>query len=126
MVLQSMTNLPNEIIWRIYYDDGSTRDSTEGLPLAKNEAHLRQGVLVILQYRSDGVLITTNGADYYVFDGEYWVPVGGDGLQDYAVNVLHHLPFGTWAVIEGRAIQNGLFNEIFQKAQEIKRKGTLD
>jgi hypothetical protein len=107
------------IQWRIYYDDGTTRDSNLGVPATADE---KLGVLVIAQYRSDGVVHTIYGAEYYLFDGSYWVPIGLNGLEDWTMNKLQDIR----CITKGRAIANGLFNEIFKRAQESKRKGTLD
>lgn len=105
--------------WRIYYDDGNTRSHVDGLPLIA-DAHL--GILVVAQRRSDGAFHLLNGAEYYLFDGEYWVPIGLNGLEDWTMNCLPRIK----CVIKGRAIANGRFKEIYEIAKEDIRKELLD
>ena len=101
-----------KIEWRIYYDDGTIRDYKEGLPVTADE-HL--GIMVVLQRRTtDGRLHTIYGAEYYLFDGEVWVPIGLNGLEDWVMNLLSKVK----CVIKGRAINNGIFREIYEQAKK--------
>ena len=103
--------------WRIYYED-HTFNYTEGLPARPDD---KWGVLVIAQRRSDGHYHTVYGADYYIFQGSFWVPVKENGLIDW---VVHHLEETKCAIV-GRAVPHGYYNEIFAQAKEAVRKGSL-
>lgn len=105
--------------WRIYYEDRE-RHYKEGLPDTA-EDHL--GVLVIAQRREgDGRLFTIYGNEYYLFDGNVWIPVGLNGLEDWTMNLLPRIK----CVIKGRAISHGIYRQIFEKAKADAAKDTLD
>ena len=103
--------------WRIYYED-HTRDHTDGLPDTMDDRH---GVLVIVQRRSDGRYHTIHGAEYYLFEGSFWVPVGLNGLEDWVMNLLPRIE----CVTKGRAVPHGYYKEIFEEAKQATRKGAL-
>ena len=105
--------------WRIYYADGTIRNDVDGLPKTADE-HI--GILVVAQRRSDGAFHLLNGAEYYLFDGEYWVPIGVNGLEDWTMNCLPSIK----CVIKGRAVANGFFKQIYKEAKEAIRKELLD
>ena len=105
--------------WKIYYDNGSTKNDKQGLPETTDE-HL--GVIVIAQVRGDGRYHQISGAEYYIFDGEFWVPIGLNGLEDWTMNLLPRIK----CVTKGRAIAHGHFNEIYKEAKEAVRTSNMD
>lgn len=110
-------------MWKIYYDDGLTRTHLAGLPTTADE---KLGVLVIVQRRSDGRFHTIHGAEYYLFEGNYWVPIGLNGLEDWVMNKLDLMEAGSWCVTKGRAIPHGYYKETMDEAKEAVRKSSLD
>lgn len=107
--------------WRIYYDDGSTRDWQEGLPETEGQ---RLGIQCIVQQRSnDHVFVTQHGAEYYIYvDDTEWISCYQNGLEDWAMNCLDRIN----CVIKGRAIHKAKFREIFDRAKADAAKATLD
>lgn len=98
--------------WRIYYDNETTRDHTEGLPETEVQ---KLGVQVIVQQRSsDGRFFVIRGAEYYVYitSGE-WISIGLNGLQDYCMNCLDQMV----CVTAGRAISKIFLAKIAKRAQ---------
>lgn len=79
------------------------------------------GVLVIVQQRSDGRYHQIFGAEYYLFQGEFWVPIGLNGLEDWMINLLPRVK----CVTKGRAVPHGYYKEIYDTAKETVRKGSL-
>lgn len=98
--------------WRIYYDDETTRDHTEGLPT--DEAG-KLGIQCVVQRRSsDGRWITHHGAEYYLFvDDAEWINCYHNGLVDWVVNGLDRLS----CVLVGRAIPKALLRKILDQAK---------
>jgi len=109
--------------WRIYYDDDRIRSHKDGLPVTADD---KLGVLVIVQLCSDGAIRKIYGAEYYIFEGKYWVPVKENGLEDWAMNKLNLLPKDSWCVTKGRAIPRGYYNKIFEEARKAERQSSLD
>lgn len=110
--------------WRIYYDDDRIRSHKDGLPVTADD---KLGVLAIVQLGSDKAIRKIYGAEYYIFEGRYWVPIAHlNGLADWAMNKLHLLPYGSWCVTAGRAVPRGYYNEIFEAARKAERQSSLD
>lgn len=105
--------------WRIYYDDGNYRSHIEGLP---ETADQRLGIICVAQISSNGKPDVINGGEYYLFDGQFWIKIGMNGLEDWAMNKLRRMK----CVIKGRAIEKGEFNDIYVEARQAVRKGALD
>lgn len=106
--------------WRIYYDDETIREHTEGLPETEGQ---RLGIQAVVQQRSsDGRFVVLHGAEYYIFvDGTEWISVYQNGLEDWAVNCLPRMG----CVIKGRAIHKALFHKIMKRAQADANKASL-
>ena len=89
------------IEWRIYYDGGSTFDSSQGEP----DDAPAWGVLVVLQRAADrrmvDILIEAN---YYSHDGERWQRHDKIGLLDRLVN---RVPFS--GLLVGRYVSDELW-----------------
>jgi hypothetical protein len=65
--------------WRIYYYDGSTFSDSEGQP----EDAPADGIQVIVQEDERAGRACIEGKDFYVFDGERWVGMDGDGMKTW-------------------------------------------
>jgi len=89
--------------WRIYYDDGSTFSSDDGLP----EDAPGYGVLAIEQDRENTVLCSQ---DFYLFRNDYgcWIEVHIEGLIDHLVTSAHHVR----AVKAGRTVPLSVFKSV--------------
>jgi hypothetical protein len=89
------------IKWRVYYDDGSTFDSSQGSPWTIPE---HRGVQVVCYHTEDQDHSTGNvpqfGKDYYWYESETEEWFGGDifGLFDYLARP------GLKSVLFGRTI----------------------
>lgn len=106
--------------WRIYYDDGTTRNHTEGLP---DTDSLKLGVQVVVQQRGPDHFVTLHGGEYYLFiDETEWVACYQNGLEDWAVFSLERVG----CVIRGRAIVRKNFATIMERARSDAAKNTLD
>lgn len=107
--------------WRIYYDDGSTRNYTEGLP---TEPAQKLGIQCVVQRRSsDGVFVPLQGMDFYLFiDGQEWVLCDQTGANDWNVNHRDRVN----CMIVGRAIPKDQFKKIYEQAKSDAAKCTLD
>jgi len=90
--------------WRIYYDDGSTFDSSQGEP----EDAPSFGVVFIPQPDEQVGRMVMQGWDWYYFNksGQWW---GCDiyGLLD---RLLHNLP--TRALKQGRTMGNDAYQKL--------------
>ncbi len=107
--------------WRIYYDDGTTRDSSEGVP----EGEACYGVIGVLQRRGDGKIKFTHGRDYYILINEgdsSWVPADWVGVMDYLVHRRGRLH----GFLVGRAVPDKIFIKIHGQAREDAEGETLD
>ncbi len=107
--------------WRIYYDDGTVRNYTEGMPVTADE---KLGIQCVVQKReADGFFIVQHGGEYYLFiDGLEWIAVYQNGLEDWAVFELERVD----CVIRGRAIPKAQFKKIYEQAQADAAKQSLD
>jgi hypothetical protein len=93
--------------WKIYYDDGTTRDDSGGfhVPL--------YGVVVILQRRSyDGRYGMVSGTPYYLFHKNEWLPARENDIVDY---LLHGKKIDK--LVMGRLMTKTGFVEIFERAK---------
>lgn len=95
--------------WRIYYDDGSAFDSTQGEP---HEAP-SHGFILALGYDQAGTRHIMQGWDHYRFDREtnqWW------GMDLFGV--FDRLRFGKeiYAYKEGRTVSKLLWQELLTKA----------
>ena len=95
--------------WRIYYDNGSTFDSTQGEP-HEAPAH---GFITAVGYDEDGSRYMMNGWDHYRWDkatSQWW---GMDLL-----GVFDRLRFNReiYAYKEGRTVSVALWQEIMNRA----------
>lgn len=89
-------------MWRVYYDDGTTGDSTNFSP----EIVPALGVLCVVQPDPDTGRHRLSKVDYYWFENEEWW--GGDlfGLFDYLTRP------GLKVVKFGRTVDNETFRRI--------------
>ena len=71
--------MTNTIQWRIYYADGSTFDSANGRAADAPP----DGIEVIVQTDPRVGRSVIDGKDWYVFDGERWVGMDGDGMKAF-------------------------------------------
>lgn len=95
-------------MWRVYYDDGTTWDHTQGL--AGMPAF---GVLCILQ--NTVRYFVTYGAPYYALvDGE-WLHFHTNDMVDYLVH--GRLPD---KLIVGRMVSKKTFAEVYDQAKKDK------
>ena len=95
--------------WRIYYDDGTTFDSSMGEP----DAAPSYGVVAICTTDESHGRLVVNGFDFYCYEtvaGE-WYGCDQWGMVD---KLLHNLPFTAWKM--GRTVRTAVFSEIIQKA----------
>jgi hypothetical protein len=95
-------------MWRVYYDDGSTWNWTEGFGLE------HYGVICILQETATAnrdVLSVICGSPYYIFTDGEWIKAAVNDVEDYLVNGIEIKSF-----IVGRAVSKKRFTEIFSKA----------
>lgn len=102
--------------WRIYYDDGSIHDWTQGTDDLEP-----YGVICILQRITDpgGERWTLNyGAPFYCLDGDEWVILQHNDVED---RLAHRLPIGVFLV--GRAVTKAKFSEIFERAKKDRSVG---
>jgi len=106
--------------WKIFYED-RIRHHTEGFP---ETAEDKLGIQCVVQLRKDKAMHIIHGSEYYLFDkqGQVWIGIGLNGLEDWTMNLLSRIK----VVTKGRAISNGEWAEIYQKAKEDARKSTLD
>ena len=119
MVQESLL-LPNMNPWRIYYDDSSVRNYTEGLPKSDSG---KLGIQCIVQKRAENHFVTLHGGEYYLFiDDTEWISCYQNGLEDWAVFQLDRVG----CVIRGRAIPKKGFMHIMNQAKQDAAKNTLD
>ena len=98
--------------WRIYYDDDTTADSTQGLPQGERQ----QGVIAIIQPRADGRWHILSGGEYYLFDSISWMRVYQNGLEDWVMHKLHCIK----CVCKGRSANQIVFDRIYKQAKADK------
>lgn len=97
------------ITWRIYYDNGTTFDSTDGSP--KDAPSF--GVICIVQPNEYTGRTVVSGYDWYYLNTEIdeWWQSDIHGLLD---NLLHNFPIT--AVKQGRNAPDKTFKGILEKA----------
>ena len=94
-------------MWRIYYDDGSTFDSTEGDP----DDAPAFGVQCIVEPDDDGGRVVLNHFDWYYYNpeaGQWW----GSDIHGLLDKLQFRIPIE--AVMQGRNCSN--FKEILVRA----------
>ena len=101
----------SSIAWRIYYDDGSTFDSSMGEP----EDVLAFGVICIV-YPNDLV----GRQIMWGWDWYYWVPGEnnwwGSDIHGLLDRLLHRLP--SECICQGRNVSNEVFRSIMDAADK--------
>lgn len=105
-------------MWRIYYDDGSTHNHSQGFD--KLEPY---GVICILQqinHKNGTAYIINYGAPYYAYLDNEWIILQHNDVED---RLAHKLPIEHFLV--GRAVSKSNFNKIYNKAQEDKAAENL-
>lgn len=95
------------IQWRIYYDDETTFDSTQGTP----EEAPSFGILCVTMRDDEHGRLILNGWDWYYFDGVSWWGADVHGLLD---RLLHNLP--TRAVKIGRMAPSEVWRKTYARA----------
>lgn len=100
------------MIFKIYYDDGST---FTGLP----EDAPKYGVVAILQERTDGRFRIAHKADFYLYNG-HWLELDAHGLVDYSINVPGHI------VLAGRTIDPVQYDHIMEQARKGMMAESID
>ena len=93
--------------WRIWYDDGSTFDSTQGPP----EAAPLDGVIAVGTERENGHRRPRLGADYYFWTGDGWAVGDRADLERWLRRDLPALKYGRWA-------RNDVFTQTQQRVRE--------
>ncbi len=100
----------NSVKWRVYYDDGSTFDSTQGNP----DNAPPWGVICINQISVEHGRNIAAYLDYYVYDPEDgWIGIKWDGVIDRLANRLSLDGF-----LVGRTVSRHRFQEIMLKADK--------
>ena len=94
--------------WRIYYDDGSTFDSSQGEP----EDAPGFGIALIVAQNSQVGRVLLQGFDFVYWNGTNWAGCDFFGLVD---RLAHRLP--TRAVSVGRMIETHIWGEIYERAK---------
>jgi len=98
------------MMWRIYYDDGSTYDSSMGEP---HEAP-PEGVLCIVYRDQHGKRFIASHQPFYCFDVKTheWWPIDMAGLLDRLRRNL------IYAFKEGRSVDNAEFQAVMRRADQ--------
>ena len=95
------------LAWRVYYDDGSTFDSSMGGP----DDAPPFGVVCVLQRTADGCgVVSLQERDFFVHDGVAWVPVDKTGIWDRLIN---RLPLH--GLLIGRMLRDDVYVGIIQR-----------
>jgi hypothetical protein len=92
--------------WRVYYEDGSTYDNTQGTPRSAPKF----GVMGIRQKPpGDRQLISR---DFYIYRTDYgcWIEVDRDGLLDHLQSVEH-----ISAVLLGRTVPPAVWKDAMRR-----------
>ncbi len=102
---------PDEILWRVFYDDDTTFDNIQGNP----EDVPAYGVICIVFPDELVGRVIMHGWDWY-----YWVPPEeqwwGSEIHGYLDRKLHRLP--SRALCQGRNVSNKRFAEIMGAADK--------
>lgn len=106
--------------WRVYYDDGSTWHSSQGL-----DGIPAYGVLVILQC----VPFETGGEPKYFITHQcpYYMLHDGVWLHSYENDIIDHLVNGLSVdkLLVGRMVSKQVFGDVYKKAVEDKNAENL-
>jgi hypothetical protein len=78
------------VLWRIWYDDGSTFDSTHG----SIEEAPSDGVIAVADARKTR---PRTGQDYYLWLGDSWAAGNQADLEKWLRRALPTLKFGRWS-----------------------------
>jgi hypothetical protein len=94
--------------WRVFYEDGSTFDSSQGSP----DDAPPEGFVCSLGYDKSGQRYIMHGFDFYMWDveGDQWWGSCIHGLMD---RLRRRKVYG---FIEGRTVTREKWNEIITKA----------
>ena len=95
------------VLWRIYYDNGSTFDNTNGEP----QDAPGHGVVAIVENDDDHGRIVLNGWNWYYFDGEVWWGADVHGLLD---RLCASLPI--FGVKQGRMVPRNIWHDTMDRA----------
>jgi hypothetical protein len=102
-------------MWRVYYDDGTEWDhtqGTDGMPI--------YGVLLVLQsflYHTGG-----NTGHHIVQGCPYYVLYEGTWLHFYENDLIDHITHDKHIdkLLVGRMVSKQVFGDVYKKAQEYK------
>ena len=95
--------------WTIFYGDGSTFSNIDG---DWKDAPGWGVIAIVYRDPEDGWAIAHQGDFYVIAENGTVVPIGSDGLLDYAVNVL--------GMKSGRMVDRITFQRIFQDAKDYR------
>lgn len=101
-----------QLLWRIYYGDGTTFDASEGSPYDAPGLNVQAIACADPDPKSNKGSYAVFRFDYYWWDVEHATWFGGDlfGLFDYLQRP------GNKRVVFGRTIANALHYELIDKA----------
>ena len=94
--------------WRIYYDDETTFDNTQGAPKAAPSF----GVIAIPQPDPEVGRVVMHKWDWYYWRLD-WKQWWGSDLQGLLDNLLHNMPIT--AIKQGRNVHNTVFRDIWAR-----------
>ena len=99
-------------MWRVYYDDGSTFDNSEGSP----EDAPSEGFICAVGYDETGKRYILHGWNYVHWDRDtsQWWGMDEAGLHDRLRRNL------VYAYKEGRTVTRTAFQDIMRRAHEDK------
>ncbi len=80
------------IRWKIWYDDGTTFSSDDGSP----EDAPVDGILAILEKRSDNTIMNHQNNEYYYWTGENWVSGELASMLGWLRRDFTDLKYGRW------------------------------
>ena len=101
------------MMWRVYYEDGSTWDYKQGI-----KGMPTHGVICVLQKVNNGVNDQWHivyGCQYYMRAQDEWLHAYISDVEDY---IQHQIPIDTLLV--GRMTTKKRFAHVFQKAKDDK------
>lgn len=79
--------------WKIWYDDGTTYSSSSG---TAEDAPV-DGILAILEKRSDNTVMNHHGCEFYYWTGENWLSGSQASMERWMRRELPVLKYGRWA-----------------------------
>lgn len=101
--------MTQKLTWRIYYDDGSTFDSTQGYP----HHAPAMGFICAVGYEPSGSRYVMHGWDHYRWDketGQWW------GMDLFGVFDRLRFNREIYAYKEGRTVSVATWNLLMQRA----------